>query len=263
MNKGKIAGMISLVCSYILISVSVVMAADNAAVTLTKDNKIEYTSYEKQENGSYYLGNAFENMAPGDEKQQAIQLINMNKNDVTFYLSEKTIQSLEQINSASGGAYKLELKVGKTPENAIPLLDAIAGGYGQDDKARTAGLSDVTELKDYTYLTNLKSGEKTNIYLTLQLDGEGMDHTKNVDYTSSIAKLGFDFRAYYKDTNGSTVVIPVKKDSTVTKIVDQVVSLAKTGDNTELGFTFAVVVVSGGIALVMFKIRKRKAADQA
>jgi hypothetical protein len=255
MRKGKIAVMTVLICSYIFMSASFVMAADNATVTLTKDSKIEYTSYEKQENGNVYLGNAFENMAPGDTREQTIQIVNKNKNDATFYLSQKTLQALEKINSASGGAYKLELKVGKTSKDAVSMMDAIAGGYGQNDKASTTGLSDVTELKDYTYLADLKSGDKTNLYLSLQLDGEGMDHTASVDYTSSMAKLGFDFRAYFKDAaQVTTVVVPVKKDNVVTNIIDQVVPLAK--------LTFAIAVISGGIVVVMFK-KRRKAADQS
>ena len=266
MRRGKIAVMTVLICSYIFMSASFVMAADNATVTLTKDSKIEYTSYEKRENGSFYLGNAFENMAPGDTRVQTIQIQNKNKADATFYLSQKTLQTLEKINSASGGAYKLELKVGKTSKDAVSMMDAIAGGYGRNDKASTSGLSDVTELKDYTYLTDLKSGEKTNLYLSLQLDGEGMDHTTGVDYTSSMAKLGFDFRAYFKDAaQTTTVVIPVKKDNVVTNIIDQVVPLAKvakTGDDTKIGLTVAALVFSGGVVVILLK-KRRKAVEQS
>lgn len=259
MKKKKILTGVTVFASVFLCAFGV-KAADNATVTLTDEDKIEYTSYQSKEDGTFYLGDSFEDMAPGETRTQVIEIVNDNEQDATFYLAQETLQTLEKINSASGGAYSLELKVGDTSSDAVSVLDAIAGGYDEDSKAKTTGLSDITALEDYAYLADVKAGEQTNLYLTLQLEGEGMDHTTSVDYTSSVAKLGFDFRAYYDE---SPQVVKVPKDTVITQVVDKVVKLAKTGDETKLGWTILIMAISGGIIFGMIIKKRRKAAVQS
>jgi hypothetical protein len=139
----------------------------------------------------------------------------------------------------------------------------------------------VTELKDYQYLDKLNTGESTNIYLTLSLDGESFDSA----YANAAGEIEFQFRAYYEDNNTTPVVVTEYKNEKgqttyvrrtnnittqsgttstgATTIADALVPLAaavKTGDATPIAAVF--VVFMAGVVLLILASRKKGAAGR-
>lgn len=236
-------------------------AEADKTVTLTDQNEIVYTD------GQSDISSAFGDMAPGDTRTVTIRVQNDNKHAASFFISQETISYLEEKGNASGGAYTYDLKVGKANDGtAVSLLDTVAGGYDASLKANNQGLNGITELNDYQYLAELGSGEYTNVYLTLTIDGEGFDSTGAVNYENATGKLEFNFRAYYEDREPVVVTQTVVKkgqNTIVKKIVDEIVPLAgyvKTGD--PFSITMVVVVLLAGIALIAFALKRRKAENR-
>lgn len=241
--KKKVLGMITFLG--ILFGSIGVCAEEIPTVVLTAQDKILYENCVGNQ-----FGDAFNGMAPGDVKTQTIRISNENSHDVSFFLSQETVAVLEEANEAAGGAYTLQISVGDTMETAESLLDITAGGYTDADNASKEGLAEITELENYTYLTHLDSGKATNLYLTLALNGEGMDSTTVVDYSNAIAKLEFQFRAYYGNEAAPTVIREISEEKV------PLASLIKTGDVTPV-FLFSALLLTGvGVLLVVFVRRK-------
>lgn len=234
----------------------------NKTVVLTEENEIEYADDQAD------ISNAFQGMAPGDTKTVTIRVQNDNSHNASFFISQETLNYLEEKENASGGAYTYDLKVGTANDDtAVSLLDTVAGGYDASLVADDQGLSNITELEDYQYFTELDSGEYTNVYLTLTIDGEGFDSTDDVNYENAVGELEFNFRAYYQDQEPVIVTETVTEkepDTIVTKVIDQVVKQAgevKTGDSIVMAVIFGGVLLAG-VLLVVIALKKRKAEER-
>lgn len=239
--------------------VPVAVRAEDAdkTVTLTEENTIVYTD------DSTDIANAFGGMAPGDTRTVTIRVQNDSEHTASFFISQETINSLEEKENASGGAYTYELKVGTANDgSAATLLTAVAGGYDTSLNADKQGLKGITELEDYQYFAELAEGEYTNVYLTLTIDGEGFDSTDIVNYENAVGELAFQFRAYYEDREP----VVVKETQTiegkpvvVTEVVKRVISRVgsvKTGDMAPMiGLTVILLV---GVACVLFAFKPKK-----
>jgi hypothetical protein len=223
-------------------------------VSLNEKNQLVYA-----QDGSA-LASAFDGMAPGDTRTVAIKVENDNSHSAAFFVSEDTVATLEEGNSnAKGGAYSFGLSVGAAEQTAQSLLSAVAGGYDSNGKARTTGLSDITELNNYQYLAELAPGEATYVFLTLELDGESFDS----NYANTLGTLAFQFRAYYEDDAQPTVITeynPQKGGTTIIRrIADQLVPLAKaakTGDAAPIAVL--VALLAAGVVLVVVSGKRRK-----
>ena len=233
-------------------SSSVVSAAEIQTVQLTEENQLVYTK-DKTE-----LAGAFDGMAPGDSRTVVIKIENQNSHKASFFISQKTTDALEEAGKASGGAYEFQ-------------LDADAGGYAEN-VASAEGLAEITELNEYRYMTALDPGESADVYVTLTLDGEGMDSADGIDYSRAAGAMEFEFRAYYADDRKPVVitnyVTEYGEDNVVTKVVkkvipktvtEQLVPLAngvRTGD--PLTVTVSAGVLVAGIVIVSIAVKKRK-----
>lgn len=106
------------------------------------------------------------------------------------------------------------------------MLDADAGGYAEN-VASAEGLAEITELNEYRYMTALDPGESADVYVTLTLDGEGMDSANGIDYSRAAGAMEFEFRAYYADDRKPVVitnyVTEYGEDNVVTKVVKKVI----------------------------------------
>ena len=138
--------------------------------------------------------------------------------------------------------------------------------------ASAEGLAEITELNEYRYMTALDPGESADVYVTLTLDGEGMDSADGIDYSHTAGAMEFEFRAYYADDRKPVVVTNYVtehgEDNVVTKIVkkvipktvtEQLVPLAngvRTGD--PLTVTVSAGVLVAGIVIVGIAVKKRK-----
>ncbi len=208
--------------------------ADHTTVTLTANDTLEYSgttgTYTKDGVTSYVLGDEFEGLLPGETATSTITLTNNNKHSASFYVSQNTLATLEEANNASGGAYTFAVSVGESLETSTQIVESVAGGYDGDSNASSAGLSDLTELNDFTFVANLASGESTNLYLTLTLEGEGMDSTDAVDYSNAVAALSMEFRAYYDDSTAGGTTTTRVVTNTVSEVV--VVDAEDNSDDT-------------------------------
>ena len=150
-----------------------------AQIPVVRLNDAEEFEYYSDENGTKIDSlslDEFTGMAPGDERTQTICLENDSEDTVNFYISQKTLDTLENDNQSSGGAYKFNLQVGDNLEDAESLLDSEAGGYDTDGNGSSNGLADIDELEDYAFLATVESGDHVYLYLTLKLEGEGNDN---------------------------------------------------------------------------------------
>ena len=232
--------------------------AEVKKVILTNEDVITYTD------GSIKLEDAFTGMAPGESRMAAIRIENQNSHFASFFISGEATKALEEINdSAKGAAYEMQISIGRDQASAVSLLDMIAGGYSSELVASNDGLKDITGLKDYQFLAELKNGEYTNIYLTITLDGEGLDSTSAVDYSNAIGSIEFNFRAYYGDEKDPVIVTDYVREKGTniikTQVVDRIVALAggvQTGDTTSIGLLF--VILTAGIGPVVIAVKKGK-----
>ena len=233
---------------------SVVSAAEIQTVQLTEENQLVYTK-DKTE-----LAGAFDGMAPGDSRTVVIKIENQNSHKASFFISQKTTDALEEAGKASGGAYEFQVEIGNDT-GRISLLEASA-----------EGLAEITELNEYRYMTALDPGESADVYVTLTLDGEGMDSADGIDYSRAAGAMEFEFRAYYADDRKPVVITNYVtehgEDNVVTKVVkkvipktvtEQLVPLAngvRTGD--PLTVTVSAGVLVAGIVIVSIAVKKRK-----
>lgn len=243
---------------------SVVNAAEVQTVQLTEENNLVYTQNPSE------LAGAFEGMAPGDSRTSVIRIENKNSHTASFFLSQETTDALEEAGKSSGGAYEFQVEVGNDT-NKTSLLEASAGGYA-NGVASQNGLSDITELNDYRYIAELAPGESVNVYVTLTLDGEGLDSAKGVDYSKATGAMNFEFRAYYADDRSPVIVTKYitqqGKDTILSKVVDKIVpktiteqlvplaNSVKTGDTKTVGILLGVL--AAGIVIVVIALKKRK-----
>ena len=224
-------------------------------VALTEENEIVYAD------GDSALGKAFADMAPGDERTVVIRVENHNSHKASFFISQDTVKSLEEGNTASGGAYEYGLSVGNTIEEAESLLDTVAGGYvaGADDAyvGSNNGLSDIKELEGYQFIADLESGASTNVYLTLYIDGEGFDS----GYANTQGEFELNFRAYYEEREPVVVKEEVTRKgqpTIVQKIVDELVPLGsvKTGDVLNVAAVGGILLI--GVVIICLALKKRR-----
>lgn len=232
-------------------------------VVFTNEDELEYID------GSTKLQDAFMGMAPGESRTVAIKIENQNSHTTSFYISGETTKALEEISdSAKGGAYEVQLSIGKDMKSAMALLDSIAGGYSGDSVASTEGLKEITELNGYQYLAELEENQYINIYLTIALDGEGMDSTNEVDYSNAVGSLAFQFQAQYDEDETHQIEEEPKGTEAEEKELNVVVKkvartkIVKTGDTLAVGALLVVLAVGVTLVVVALKRGKAEKADE-
>ena len=162
--------------------------------------------------------------------------------------------------------YDLSVCVGDSETENTEIFKKAAGGYSTDLTPDTKGLFAITELENYKYIAELAPGEKTNLYLTLALDGEGMDSAKGVDYSNASGVLQIDFGAYYEEDGKKVTVVDTKRpDTVITPVivkaaenVTQVIETVKTGDAGHYGMAVAILAAGSVLVLIGFKKRKER-----
>ncbi len=221
------------------------------------DLVVAYTADENMEYVSDNLADAFAGIAPGETKKAVIEIQNNSSHAANISISQETIKALEDASTATGGAYTYDVEYVDVNGETVSLMQTVAGGYS-NGAASNAGLKDVDELKDYTIISRLESGEKTYVYLTLGVDGKGVSN----NYQSTNGDLGLKFMASYVDPGTGKIVYvqtpnEVRRSGTryVDRVIDQIVPVA-TGDNPL--FWIGFVVLAMGIVLILLGARKGK-----
>ncbi len=263
----------TLMLSVTCLSQTNVFGAAEPTVLFTENKEFKYSGdVTKNSDGTTSLGDAFEGMAPGDTKTQTIKLKNSSNDTMDFYISEETLDVLEEANKSSGGAYTYDISVGDTQESSKSLINAVAGGYEDGTgSGSTKGLGEISDLNDYTFLYQLGKGQSTNVYVTLTLEGEGNDSTSAVDYSEATGKIAFNYRAYDvnheveygEDTvNTSVVRRNITDPSSTTSSGITLSNLrtqlgkVKTSDVGVYGLVAALLIGAGIVIVAITKSRK-------
>jgi len=149
-------------------------------VTFTKGNHLEL-NYSDDD-----LNRTITALQPGDSVVYKFTLVNSNKADAQFYMSNAIIKEFEESNaSAAGGAYGYEL-IYTNPEGEETVLYSSDTVGGEGD----LGLKDATtSLNEYVYLDTLSTKENGALSLTISLDGE----TEGNSYQSAVASMTMSF----------------------------------------------------------------------
>lgn len=231
----------------------------STTVEFTNDNKLVY-------NGTTDMGDAFEGMAPGEEKSQSLTIKNSNSNTTTFFMSADTLEYFENTTTASGGLYDVKLTIQPPTGTAIILYDSSLGGATQaggtyiSDKQGMNAINN-SAISNTTYLTTLANGETAQLVLTIGLDGESIRN----EYASAFGELGFDFEAMYDTPTGTVIVnkrtIPssgVRNE--VVQTFKNVIVAVKTGDTTTIG-VFVAIMIAGAAVLILTGKGKKKAEE--
>lgn len=251
-------------------STMTVYAAENATVTFTENEKLEYSGVTLYEDGTPKLGTSFEGIAPGEMAEQTITVLNENDRTVDFYMNANAIQALEEsAEQAKGAGYVIKLTLGDTV-----LYDSNVGGYasaGADGSKE--GILEMNEgaLEGYILIATLAKGESENINLSIFFDGEAMDNdSQSVDYSNAFGQLGFSFQVAYEDPEAPTVIYNEVTQKSETKYVTNIIEVIEeriplaavaTGDAAMIGL--GVVILGIGIALVVLTGKKKKAEEES
>ena len=179
------------------------------------------------------LNDYLSGMEPGDSVLFTVTLKNNGTEDADFWMKNDAIQSFEDNEKASGGAYTYILSY-----NGEELYNnETVGGDVADDLAKRGGLHEATEaLKEFFFLDTLKSGASAKVTLYVALDGL----TQGNSYQDELSKINLTFGV---------------ENHTV-----------KTGDQTKT-LPFYIALAASGVVLagvlVVLAIRKRKGGEKA
>lgn len=248
---GKKIAMIGVIISVVLAMGMLVHAATNATVTFTDDEKLVLSDTS--------LGNVFEGMAPGDKRTLTIEVINEDIHTTDFYMSAEALQSLEDVNKSSGGAYNIVLTV---DDNAI-YSNSDIGGASSLGTSTSKGLYDVEELKDKLFVATLSQGQRAVVRFTMGLDGEAFTNSDDNSYANALGEFNFEFQAAYDEDKGLTVVDREVVTREANKVV-YVTGTVATGDDTNvwplvMALGIGVLLVVGAIVTI-FKKKKSSIA---
>lgn len=249
--KKSILGL-AIAISTLSMQVLPVWAADDATVSFTKDNKLEYSNVAVEE-GSINFGAAFEGVAPGETRSQTIIIQNNNEKTIDFYMRTEVLEALESSRTtAKGAGYDIKLTAGD-----VTLYDSVLGGYtaANEEAASTVGLKGMNRaLKDYILIATLKSGESADVVLNITFDGEAMDNIAAIDYSRTTGQIAFDFKAGYEDPTGITTEYKIVTEKGEDRYITNL-AVVQTGDEAML--VTGAAVLMAGVVLVVIGRRKR------
>lgn len=246
-------------------STMTVCAEENATVTFTEKNRLEYSGVTFYEDGTPKLGASFEGIAPGESAEQTITIRNANERTVDFYMNASAIEALEESAAqAQGAGYVIRLTAG---DNV--LYDSAVGGYaGEGAEGSKEGILEMNggALDGYILVATLAQGESEEIELSIFFDGEAMDNdSQSVDYSYTFGQLGFSFQVAYEDPAGPAVIYKEVTQKGETNYVKELVEIIEeriplgsvaTGDNAMILVGVAVLVI--GVVLIVLTGKNRK-----
>lgn len=237
-----------LVCILTLGMTNSIFAEESGLVRIDGNGEIEVEDFNLEE---------FQGMAPGDSRVEEIRVRNDYDRDMNFYVSMDSVKSLEETNDAAGGSYELDMRIGDSYSEAVSLLNKAAGGYDSDGKASSQGLKEIDELSGQgEFLVKLAPGQETNIYLTLDIYGEGNDRE---GYANAVGQLSFAFAAQQTDKASQPTIIERVHNLISTNPITRYV---QTGDNGS--YISYLLLLLGGVVIIFvsFKAIRNKKGDR-
>ena len=168
----------------------------------SKNNEVQFTGNEMISNfSSSDIEQLFRSIQPGDSAEAYVKVRNSSSLETLWYMHNEAIESLEESrNSAFGGYYAYKLTYTNPAGQEFELYNSDKIGDGEFS---TVGLNKISEsLKDYFYLDTLQPGQKGEVCLHMELEGE----TQGNGYQNTIASLEAQFAV--EPTEKKTVKVP-------------------------------------------------------
>ena len=201
----------------------------------------DYTVTYDGSNLSQNLGtDPFKNLEPGDTVTVKATLKNSSSKATNWYMKNQVAQTLEQLSSASDGAYTYELSF----NDEVFYSSTSVGGDNSN------GLGEVnTVFNDEWYLLgNIAAGGTGTVTLKVTLDG----YTQKNNYFNTEGALTMQFGV---------------EQATATEITkpgeDKKLTVVKTGSETGLSFYSILAMVSGLALIILAFLLGRKEKKEA
>lgn len=189
------------------------------------------------------FGTNFQNMRPGETREQDIVLKNESDREVDFFMTAETIQAFEDFSERSGAAYQIKLTV--TQDDNEELIY----GTGESEAIRIGGNEDGLKdmngnLTDWFMVATLGQNEKAVLTMEVYLDGES--HTNQ--YQAADGIFEFVFQVSYDD--------PETEETVLVRNI-RLLQSVQTGDtaNIILYVVMAALAIAGAIGF--FVTRKK------
>ena len=201
-------------------------------------------------------------LQPGDSVTFDIKLKNNSDKASDWYMTNEVLKSLEEGNTANGGAYTYVLTYtesgsgnSRAGSNSRVLYSSDSVG-GEGASAAGVGLHEATSsLEDFFYLDTLEAGESGAVSLQIALDGE----TQGNAYQKTLAKLQMNFAVEKAASPTSTTE---KKEGTTRHVTRKntvyMVKSAQTGDESNPLLWSGLTLTGGIMLMVLGYVRYRK-----
>ena len=140
-------------------------------------------------------------MQPGDTLTVDVAINNSAKEEADMWLKNDVVNSFEDNEKASGGAYTYKLTYKNTDGSDIILYASETVGGEDPDEEAGAGLYQAdSATEEFFYLERMPAGKSGTVTLEVSLDGE----TQGNIYQNTMAKLELTFaaEAYHAPTHG-------------------------------------------------------------
>lgn len=201
------------------------------------------------------LDEAVAGLQPGDDIVFTVHLGNDHSAKTNWHMSNKVLYSLEdRVRGAStdGGAYSYRLSYINPRGEENVLFDSDTVGGEENIRDAGEGLHEATNaLDEYFYLDTLTTGQKGEVVLEVELEGE----TQGNMYQDTLADLQLTFAVELVTETPPTT--PGNPPPTTTRIV-------KTGDENNLLPLYGAMAGSGLVILILaiVTVRRRKKEDE-
>lgn len=189
------------------------------------------------------LTDKFTGMMPGEKRSETFTLVNNDKREMKFYLNTQVLKDLGDANHTAGAVYDISF----ARDGEVFYEGTIGGEDGS--------LLDLSgnSMGENMLMATLKEDQKSDITMTIGIDGDSMDNT----YQNAAGELQFKFSVQYDD--------PVIQEPTivekVVKLPGKVIEGVKTGVSANVMPLAIVLLISGGV-IVGFIIMKKKRSVQ-
>ena len=247
----KIKGIICL-CVAGLIALATGSPAFAESYRSTEDWQVEFTKGKKMVDNytAQDIANVFRQAQPGDDVQITVSQINSYKEATNWYMSNKTIRTLEKGCVANGGAYEYKLTYTDPDGKTTVLYDSKSIGGDDKNYPGGEGLHEATDSLDkFFYMDTLEPGERSHVTLSTKLEGDTQgNYYQN---TMGIVKLNWATELAVK---GKT---PEKEKSEKN---------VKTGDSMNMLLIAGIAFLCGLIILIVLITgfrKKDKEGDEA
>ncbi|MCB5711490.1 hypothetical protein [Lactonifactor longoviformis] len=218
-----------------------------AVIAFASEKVLTYPDDFSTTAGTETLSEAFSNMLPGETRAQTVELKNVDSDQMKFYMYTEITENLAD-KGDQNAIYTLELqKAGETE----PFFSGIIGKDKVD-----LGKDRLTE-DNQVLLDSLKKGQKSEIIITINLDGDSAENT----YENESGTIKMVFSA--SEDNGIPTIQKIRKtEKKVYGAAKTITKVVKTGDEFPVEALLALAGISLAVITMVILKRKKKVEDE-